>query len=131
MGYVIGTLLALLVGLFGTFVGLDRERGFYPVVTIVVASYWVLFAIMGASTPTLILELVVGSAFVLSGVVGFTRSLWFAVAGLAGHGVFDVFHDALYPNPGAPPFWPAFCASYDVVAGAYLAVLIRNGRVKA
>ncbi|HJV21252.1 MAG TPA: hypothetical protein VJ570_01090 [Holophagaceae bacterium] len=131
MGYVIGTVLALIVGVFGTLVGLDRERGFYPVITIVVASYWVLFAIMGATTPTLILELLVGSAFIGSAVVGFKRSLWFVVAGLAGHGVFDVFHGALYPNPGAPPFWPAFCASYDVVATLYLAWLIRGGRVRA
>jgi hypothetical protein len=39
---VIGALLAFAVGLFATGLGLDRDRAFYPVVTIVIASYYAL-----------------------------------------------------------------------------------------
>jgi hypothetical protein len=46
---MIGVILALAVGLLATKVSLDRDRAFYPVVTIVVASYYALFAVMGAS----------------------------------------------------------------------------------
>ena len=44
MPVVVGVLLAPAVGLFATTIGLDRDRSFYPVVTIVTASYYALFA---------------------------------------------------------------------------------------
>ena len=56
MALVIGSLLALTVGIFATSQGLDRDRAFYPVVTIVIASYYALFAVMGASMNAFILE---------------------------------------------------------------------------
>ena len=43
MEYLIGVILSLAVAAFVTVTGLDRERGFYPPVLIVVASYYVLF----------------------------------------------------------------------------------------
>jgi len=36
---LVGALLAVAVGLMATAVGLDRDRAFYPTVTIVIASY--------------------------------------------------------------------------------------------
>jgi hypothetical protein len=47
MEYVIGFALALAVVGAATMIGLDRERSFYPTVLIVIASYYVLFAVMG------------------------------------------------------------------------------------
>ena len=38
MALLVGVLLAVSVGLFAAGVGLDRDRAFYPVVTIVIAS---------------------------------------------------------------------------------------------
>ena len=37
--YLIGALLALAIAAGARFAGLDRERGFYPTVLIVVAAY--------------------------------------------------------------------------------------------
>jgi hypothetical protein len=34
------------------------------------------------------------------------------------------FHPAVIANPGVPVWWPGWCLAYDVVAAAYLAVLI-------
>ena len=51
------------------------------------------------------------------------------VAGLAAHGVMDLFHGRLVDNPGVPPFWPGFCSAYDVAAAGYLAWRIASGRV--
>jgi len=124
-------LLAVAVGLFARVVGLDRDRAFYPVVTIVVASYYVLYAVIGGSTHALFLELLAGSVFVVAAVVGFRWSLWIAAAALAGHGAFDLVHGAFIDNPGMPAWWPAFCGAYDVVAAAYLAWLLKSGRVRA
>ena len=54
MEYLIGVILSLAVAGFAAVVGFDRERAFYPTVLIVVASYYILFAAMGASGRTLI-----------------------------------------------------------------------------
>ena len=59
--------------------------------------------------------------FVVAASLGFRRSLWLVVAGLAAHGVQDFFHARLVANPGVPAWWPAFCGTYDVVAAGYLA----------
>ena len=128
---VIGALLALAVGALGVASGLDRDRAFYPTATIVVASYYCLFAVMGASTRTLVLESLVAGAFVAVAVAGFRASLWLVVVALAAHGAFDVVHGALVPNPGVPAWWPAFCLAYDVIAAGFLAWRLKGGRIRA
>jgi hypothetical protein len=72
-------LLAFTVGLLATAIGLDRDRAFYPTVTIVIASYYALFAGMGASTHALVLESLVGAVFLAVAVAGFRSSLWVVV----------------------------------------------------
>ncbi len=121
MELLIGVLLALGVGLFGTVVGLDRERGFYPVMMIVIAACYGLFAIMGGGAA-LAAELVIMTPFVIAAVVGFRRNLWLVVAALIGHGLMDLAHSQFVDNPGAPGWWPMFCLSFDAVAGLFLAV---------
>jgi len=128
---LVGALLAFSVGLLATGVGLDRDRAFYPVVTIVIASYYALFAVMGASTHALVLESLVGAVFIVAAVAGFKWSLWVVVVALAAHGVFDLTHGAAISNPGVPAWWPEFCLTYDVTAAAYLAWLLKSGHVRA
>jgi len=123
MGYAVGLVLALLVSAFARWVGFDRDRAFYPTVLIVIASYYVLFAVMGGSTRALVLESLVMCAFALFAVLGLKRSMWLVVAALAGHGLFDFFHGHIVNNVGVPEWWPAFCMSYDVAAAASLAWL--------
>ena len=126
MEYLIGLILSLAVAGFATVIGLDRERAFYPTVLIVIASYYVLFAVMGASRQTLIIEIVVASVFLLFAVLGFKRNLWFAVAAIVGHGVFDFVHHWLIENPGVPRWWPGFCLTIDVILGVWLAVRLKD-----
>ena len=130
MGLIVGTLLALAVGLFATATGLDRDRAFYPVVTIVIASLYALFAVMGGSTQALVLEVLGGALFIAAAVAGFRGSLWIVAGALAAHGVFDFVHAAVITNPGVPPWWPAFCLTYDVTAAAYLAWRLRSGHIR-
>jgi len=87
---IVGVLLALAIGLMATVVGLDRDRAFYPAVTLVVASYYVLFAAMDAPTGTVLLESLVGVVFLAVALTGFRRSLWIVVIALAGHGVSSI-----------------------------------------
>lgn len=131
MPLIVGTVLALAAGLFATAVGLDRDRAFYPTVMIVIAVIYSLFAVMGGSTHALVLESLAGGAFIAGAVVGFRSSLWIVAVALAAHGLFDAIHGQVIVNPGVLGFWPAFCASYDVVAAIYLAWLLKSGRIRA
>ena len=131
MALLIGALLALAVGVLATLVGLDRDRALYPAVTIVVASYYALFAVMGASHQALVIELLVGAVFLAVAVAGFRSSLWLVVAALLAHGVFDFVRGAAIANPGVPVWWPQFCLTYDLTAAGYLAWLLKSGRLRA
>lgn len=124
MEYAIGVIAAVAIGAFATAVGFDKERSFYPVVLIVIAFLYILFAAMAHSSDALVAEAVPALLFVTAAAIGFRRNLWIVVAGLALHGVFDFIHHDLIDNPGVPAWWPGFCLSYDVAAAAYLAVLI-------
>jgi hypothetical protein len=131
MEYLIGLGLALAVSLFARFVGLDRDRAFYPTVMIFIAVLYGLFAILGKSMTALGLESVIGAGFILTAVLGFKRDLWLVVAALAVHGVYDFFHGHVFANPGVPVWYPGFCGTYDVVAAGWLAWMIRSGRIAA
>jgi hypothetical protein len=102
MEYFVGVVLAFFVSLGATVVGLDRDRAFYPVVTMVVASYYALFAVIGG-----------GQAL-----------QWELIP-------ISLFHAGLIHNPGVPSWWPMFCMTYDLVAAAYLAWLLGSARIGA
>jgi hypothetical protein len=131
MAYLIGVGVALAVGVFGSMTGLDRERAFYPTILVVVASYYVLFAVLAGSSSALGPELLIFALFAAVAAWGFRRDLRLVIAGLVAHAVMDFFHGGMVANPGVPPWWPAWCASYDLAAPAYLAVLVWRGRVAA
>ncbi|NBR27966.1 MAG: hypothetical protein EBT83_06075 [Betaproteobacteria bacterium] len=131
MALTVGVALALAIGVLTTIAGMTRDRALYPTVTIVVGSYYALFAAMGASTEVLVVESVVGMVFLALAITGFRTSLWIAAAALAGHGLFDFVHGELITNPGMPVWWPPFCAAYDLTAAGFLAWLITSGRVRA
>src|SRR6266853_3431148 len=122
MEYLIGVILSLAVSCFSSLVCFDRERAFYPTVLIVIASYYVLFAVMGASRRTLIIEIVVAGGFLLVAVFGFRKNFWLVVAALIGHGVFDFVHGFFIDNPGVPHWWPGSCLAFDALLGVFLAV---------
>jgi hypothetical protein len=124
--FVIGIVLSAGVALFARQVGLDRDRAFYPTVMIVIALYYVLFAVMSGSVQTVVIESVVMTLFAAAAVAGFKSSMWNVVGALAGHGVFDAVHGQLIENAGVPAWWPAWCLAYDVGAAAILAWLIKR-----
>jgi hypothetical protein len=100
MPYLAGIILALSVSGLATRIGLDRDRAF-------------------PRSGTLVM-----TGFLLVALIGFKKNLWLVVAGLAAHGVFDIFHGRVVANPGVPAWWPAFCLTYDITAAAFLAWLL-------
>ena len=124
MEYLIGVGLAVVVCAFATLVGFDRDSVFYPTLVIVVAHYYVLFAVIGSSTRVLVWESLIAGAFLVLAVAGFKKNLWLIVAALVGHGVFDFLHHRFIQNQGVPVWWPGFCLSFDVLASGFLAMLL-------
>lgn len=125
MEYIIGLMVSVLViGL--AIIGFDRDRSFYPTVLIVVGSYYVLFAAMGASGRTLAIETAIAGGFLLLAVLGFKKNLWLVGAAIVGHGVFDVAHHWLIQNPGVPRWWPGFCMAFDVIFGCWVLVRLMS-----
>ena len=131
MSVAVGVFLALAVLGVVTYADMDRDRALYPVVAMVVASYYTLFAILGGSMRVLVIESAVALVFVALALAGFRSTLWLVAAALAGHGIFDLLHPRLYANPGLPPWWPPFCAAFDVVAAAWLAWRLSSRKVRA
>jgi hypothetical protein len=121
MYFAIGAGLALLIGIGATSIGFDRDRSFYPVTLVVIASCYDLFALLAPTTHAFAEELIASLLFIGIAVMGFRTNLWLVFAALAGHGLFDLMHSRLIDDPGVPRWWPAFCMSYDLVAAGYLA----------
>lgn len=91
---------------------------------VVIAALYILFAALARSQSALLNESLVASLFIAGAYAGFRFSLWLVVLALVDHGIFDFVHPHLIHNPGVPVWWPAFCMSYDVVAGGYLAAVL-------
>ncbi|MFL5475447.1 MAG: hypothetical protein ACJ8A6_07095 [Gemmatimonadales bacterium] len=131
MALLVGALLAIGVGLLGTSTGLDRDRAFYPMATIVIAFLYALFAVMGGSSHALALEVLAGLGFLAAAVAGFKSSLWLVAGALVAHGIFDFVHGSVIANPGVPSWYPQFCLTFDLTLAAYLGWLLVTKRRSA
>jgi hypothetical protein len=78
--------LALGISIGATFVGFDRERSFYPMVMIVIAALYLLFASMAGSTQALLQKMLPSALFIVAAVTGFRKTLcgwWQRLLGMA------------------------------------------------
>jgi hypothetical protein len=124
MEYLIGVVLAVALFALAMVVGFDRDRVFYPILLIVIASYYILFAVAGGSPKAMLTESLVTGAFLVVAIAGFKGNLWLVAAALAAHGIFDFSHHLFIQNAGVPVWWPGFCLAFDAIAGASLALLL-------
>ena len=103
----------------------------YPTVVIVTASYYALFAVLAGDPRALVEEAPGFLLFATAATIGYRVTPWVVVTAFVGHGAFDVLHGEIIANPGTPPWWPAFCLSFDVTVAACLALRIRLAPLKA
>ena len=100
--HLAGGLLALDVGLSASSFGFDKDRSFYPVILIVVASYYVLAAAIAGSNIAFSSELAVFLVFLGVAVIGSKRRPLLVAAGLIAQGIYEIFHSHIVDNPGVP-----------------------------
>ena len=131
MALLIGVLLAIAIGLSGRLSGMDRDRAMYPIILVVIASYYVQFLSIDGFGRSAAIELGIALLFGACAVVGFRFSLWVVAVALALHGLFDFAHSSFSAGDGVPLWWPEFCLGVDIALAVFLGWLLVSGRVSA
>jgi hypothetical protein len=91
-----------------------------------IAAVYIGFAVADGRPTVIAVETVIAAAFVVVAAVGITGPAWLLAAGLAGHGVKDLWqHRSHYV--ANTRWWPPFCLVVDLVAAAALVALIAVG----
>ena len=123
---VIGLLLAVGIATLARFTRFDEDRSFYSTILVIIASYYVLFAVLGGSRHALGWELVIGVVFSAVAIIGALVLPALVGIGIIAHGLFDLVHDVLITNSGVPTWWPSFCGSIDVLLGLWVLLSTRS-----
>jgi hypothetical protein len=126
MPIVVGVLLAIAIAALAKFTRSDEERSFYSTVLVIIASYYVLFAVLSGSSHALVWELVIAVVFSTVAIIGALFLPTLVGTGIIAHGLFDLVHDILIENSGVPTWWPTFCGSLDVLLGLWVIALTRS-----
>jgi hypothetical protein len=95
----------------------------YALGLVLIAAIYIGFAVADGRGIVLAVETGVASVFVVVAAAGVTGSGWLLVAGLAGHGLKDLWQHrtGFVANTR---WWPPFCATVDFVVAALIAVTI-------
>jgi hypothetical protein len=98
----------------------------YALGLVVIAPVYVGLAVADGRPAVVAAESVVASLFVVVAAVAITGSPWLLVAGLAGHGLKDLWQHRSHFVRNTR-WWPPFCLVVDFVAATAIAVEIVAG----
>jgi hypothetical protein len=98
----------------------------YALSLTLIAAVYVGFAVADGRPRVIAVEAGIAGAFVVVAAVGVTGPAWLLAAGLAGHGVKDLWQHRRHFVANTR-WWPPFCLVVDWVAAAILVVLITVG----
>jgi hypothetical protein len=95
----------------------------YALGLVLIAAVYIGFSVADGRGTIIAVETAVASAFVVIAAAAVTGSAWLLVAGLAGHGLKDLWQHrtGFVANTR---WWPPFCAAVDFVAAGLIAVTI-------
>jgi hypothetical protein len=103
-----------------------EPRAVYALGLALIAAIYIGFSVADGRGKVIAAECGVAGLFVIVAAVSVTGSAWLAVAGLAGHGLKDLWqHRTQFVRNMR--WWPPFCATVDGVAAGILtaAILLR------
>ena len=88
-----------------------------------IAAVYIGFGVADGRPTVIAVETAVASLFIAIAAVAVTGPAWLIVAGLAGHGLKDLWQHrtAFVANTR---WWPSFCAVVDLVAATAIALMI-------
>jgi hypothetical protein len=93
---------------------------------VVIAPIYVGLAVADGRTRIIAVEVAVAALFVIVAIVAIELSPWLAVAGLAGHGMKDLWQHRTHFVANTR-WWPPFCLVVDFVAASVIALLLLTG----
>jgi hypothetical protein len=95
----------------------------YALGLVLIAAVYIGFAVADGRGRVIAVETVVAAVFVVIAAVAVTGTEWLLMAGLAGHGLKDLWQHrtGFVANTR---WWPPFCATVDFVAAGIIAVAI-------
>lgn len=130
---LIGILLGGVI-IFGAKVnGFEMDRSLYPVLLIVIALYYVLFAFQSYDRGEILFELVMALLFSALAVWGHRKGLILVVLGLVLHGIYDLAQRSIEFSTDPPEWWPLFCLGFDLTLALGLMVTtysLKKGKLK-
>jgi hypothetical protein len=93
----------------------------YALGLVLIAAIYIGFAVADGRPQIIAVETGVATAFVVVAAAAVTGSAWLLVAGLAGHGLKDLWQHrtGFVANTR---WWPPFCATVDFVAATIIAI---------
>jgi len=124
---VIGAVCGLVLVFAMYQAGMLKERSGLTILLGAIAFFYPVFAAAEGDWFAFALHSAIFLGFCALAVLGWSKGLYLIVGGLIAHGIFD-FGLAFVGHPG-PLWWPAFCGTLDIVAGALLFRLLQNGRI--
>lgn len=96
---------------------------FHSVTLAVIAAIYVGFAFSDGRISIVILEVAVGTIFIVLALLGLWQAPVFIAAGLVLHAFWDLAHRPKVVPTKLPAWYPPFCAAYDFVfAGVFLSL---------
>ena len=98
----------------------------YAVGLTLIAAIYIGFAVADGRPRIVAVETGVAAAFVVVATAAVTGSAWLLVAGLAGHGLKDLWQHRT-GFVASTRWWPPFCATVDFVAATIIAIEIVAG----
>lgn len=127
----IAALIGAICGLFIVFAlqrhGMLAERSGAAMLLAAIASFYPVFAVMASDPLAIVLHIAVFAGFASLAIRAFHFGLHLIAGGLIAHGLFDIGVGLIHIT--GPAWWPAFCASLDIVAGLLVLRLIQTGKV--
>jgi hypothetical protein len=99
------------------------EATVYALGLTLIAAIYIGFGVADGRSRIVVVETGVATVFIVVAAAAVTGSAWLLVAGLAGHGLKDLWqhHTRFVSNTR---WWPPFCATVDFVAAAAIAVAV-------
>ena len=104
---------------------------FHSVALAVIGAIYVGFAFSDGRLSIVILELSVGTGFVVLALLGLWLAPVFLAIGLILHGCWDLAHRPRGVATRLPAWYPPFCAAYDFVFAGVFLLLARQVAVRA
>lgn len=102
------------------------ERSGAAMLLAAIAAFYPVFAVIDADPLAFGLHFAIFLGFAALALRGFQQGLYLIAGGLIAHGIFDI--GLVFTQVTGPVWWPAFCASFDIVAGGAIIRLIQTGK---